>query len=95
LVPVSLLFTRNELQRLAAPEQFERARQLAGTIDDLYDDGWSVFGTVVDDGRRYEAMVHHTPPMSAECMCPDGGPPSFCEHSIAVGLCYLGDERDV
>jgi uncharacterized Zn finger protein len=54
-----------------------------------------VFGTVLDDGRAYQAMVHHSPPMSAECDCPDGGPPSFCEHSKAVGLRYLGDDGDV
>jgi uncharacterized Zn finger protein len=91
---VSLLFTRNELQHLSDPARFELARQLAGTIDDLYEDEWSVVGTVIDGGGPYQAMVHHHPPMSAECECPDGGPPHFCEHSIAVGLCYLGDDRD-
>jgi hypothetical protein len=69
---VSLLFTRNDPQRLAEPARFERARQLAGTIDDLYEDEWSVFGTVLDDGRPYQAMVRHSPPMSAECDCPEG-----------------------
>jgi hypothetical protein len=69
---VSLLFTRNDLERLAEPARFERARRLAGTIDDLYEDEWSVFGTVLDDGGANQAMVHHSPPMSAECDCPDG-----------------------
>jgi hypothetical protein len=32
---VSLLFTRDDLERLAEPARFERARRLAGTIDDL------------------------------------------------------------
>jgi hypothetical protein len=91
---VSLLFTRNDLERLAEPAWFERARRLAGTIHDLYEDEWSVFGTVLDDGRACQAMVHYSPPISAECDSPDGDPPSFCEHSIAVGLRYLGDDRD-
>ena len=42
------------------------------------------FGTVPDEGRAYQTMVHHSTPMSAG-LCPDGGPPSFCEHPIAVG----------
>ncbi|MGH3026180.1 MAG: hypothetical protein ACRDLR_07020 [Gaiellaceae bacterium] len=90
------LFARTDLQRRAEPARFERGRQLTSTIEDLYEDEWSLFGTVLDDGKSYQAMVHHgSPPLSAECDCPHGVPPSFCEHSVAVGLCYLGEDDDV
>lgn len=89
---MKLFFTRKDLQRLVAPAKFERGRVLAHTIEDLYEDEWSLCGTVLDDGRCHEAMVHHGSRwLSAECDCLEGGPPSFCEHSVAVGLCYLGE----
>jgi GNAT superfamily N-acetyltransferase len=93
---VKLLFTRNELRRLVDPERFQRGRLLARTIVDLYEDEWSLVGTVIDEGKAHLAMLHHgTPRLSAECDCPDGGPPAFCEHSAAVGLCYLDEDTDV
>lgn len=93
---MKLLFARKDLQRLVEPARFERGRLLAGTIKDLYEDEWSLVGTVLDDGKPYQAMVHHTSsPLCGECDCPDAGPPSFCEHSVAVGLCYLGEDEGV
>jgi uncharacterized Zn finger protein len=92
---MKLVFTRKDLQRLVEPAQFERGSVLADTIDDLYEDEWSLCATVLDGARHYEAMVHHGDRrLSAECDCPEGGPPSFCVHSIAVGLYYLGEVED-
>jgi len=30
-------------------------------------------------------------PLGCECACPDGDPGSWCEHVVAVGLCYLDE----
>lgn len=84
------LFTEEDLRRLAGNSRFERGQQLVDAVaDDLYDDEFSVCGTVSDGGRACMAMVHHQRPISGECDCPDGGPPHLCEHSVAVGLAYL------
>ena len=92
---MNFLFTRQDLQRLVEPARFERGRMLAETIDDLYEYVWSLCGTILDGVRRHEAIVHHgSPGLSVECDCPEGGPPSFCAHSVAVGLCYLGEVED-
>ena len=85
------LFTELDLLRLAGRERLERGRSLVDTIDDLYDDEYSICATV-HDGEPYLAMVHHRVGLLAgECDCLDGGPGSFCEHSAAVGLCYLAE----
>jgi hypothetical protein len=90
------LFTSGDLQRLAGPARFGRGRLLTAAVDDdVYEDEWSLVATVVDGGNAYLAMVHHgSAPLSGECDCPAGSPPSFCEHSVAVGLCYLGEDGD-
>ena len=75
---MNFLFTRQDLQRLVEPARFERGRMLADTIEDLYEYEWSLCGTTLDGVRRHEATVHHgSPGLSAECDCPEGGPPSF------------------
>ena len=85
------LFTEADLERLAARGPFERARILAGEIDDLYEDEYSLCATV-NDGEPYLAMLHHrVGPLWSECECPNGEPGGFCAHSIAVGLCYLAE----
>ena len=84
-------FSEQDLEQLAGAERFERARLLVDTIDDLYEDEWSICGTVHDD-KPYLAMVHHVGhPLGCECECPDGAPGSWCEHAVAVGLCYLDE----
>jgi uncharacterized Zn finger protein len=84
-------FGEDDLLELTGRERLERGRALAETIDDLYEDEWSIWGTVHDDGgKAYLAMVHHVgPPLSCECDCPDGAPGTWCEHVVAVGLAYL------
>lgn len=83
------VFGEDDLLALAGRERLERGRVLAGTIDDLYEDEWSICGTV-HDGKAYLAMVHHVgSPLSCECDCPDGAPGRWCEHVVAVGLAYL------
>jgi uncharacterized Zn finger protein len=85
------LFSEHDLETRAEHACLERARRLVDTIDDLYEDEWSVCGTV-HDGKPYLAMVHHAGgPLSSECDCSDGDPGSWCEHAVAVGLCYLDD----
>lgn len=85
------LFTERDLQRLAGRTRFTRGRSLVDTIDDLYEDEWSLCATVYDGEARL-AMVHHrVGRLSTECDCPDGHPGSFCAHAVAVGLCYLSD----
>jgi len=85
------LFSEHDLEQLAGRDRLERARLLVGTIDDLYEDEWSICGTVHDD-KSYLAMVHHVGgPLGSECECADGDPGSWCEHALAVGLCYLGE----
>ncbi len=92
---MTLLFAKEDLRCIAEPAWFERGRQLSVTIEGFYQDEWSLVGTVLDDGKAYQAMIHHgSPPLSAECDCSDGEPPSVCEHSVAVGLSYL-DEDDI
>ena len=84
-------FSEHDLEQLVEAERLKRARLLVDTIDDLYEDEWSVCGTVHDD-KPYLAMVHHAGgPLSSECECPDGDPGSWCEHAVAVGLCYLDE----
>ena len=86
------LFSELDLQRLAGRARVERGRNLVDTIDDLYEDEYSLCATVYDD-QPYLAMVHHrVGSLAGECDCLDGGPGSFCEHSVAVGLCYLAEE---
>jgi len=92
---VRVRFTRNDLRLRTDAARFERGRALALTIGDLYEDEWSLVATIDDQGKSYQAMVHDgSPPLSAECDCREGAPPSFCEHSVAVGLYYLGDDED-
>lgn len=84
------VFDEGDLERLAGRERLERGRVLAGTIDDLDEDEWSIWGRVHDGDRVYLAMVHHVdPPLSCECDCPAGDPGRWCEHVVAVGLCHL------
>lgn len=86
-----IFFTEDDLKRLAGRARFERGRSLVDEVDDdLYEDEYSLCATV-HDGRPHLAMVHHQHPLSGECDCPHGRPPGFCEHSVAVGLCYLLD----
>ena len=85
------VFSEDDLEQLAGRARLERARLLVDTIDDLYEDEWSLCGTVHDD-KPYLAMVHHVGrPLGSECECPDGDPGSWCEHAVAVGLCYLDE----
>ena len=92
---MKLLFAKEDLRLLIDPARFERGRQVSATIEDLYQDEWSLVGTVLDAGTPYQAMVHHgSPPLAAECDCSDGQPPLFCEHSVAVGLSYI-DADDI
>lgn len=85
------VFSEADLEQLVGRDRLERARRLVDTIDDLYEDEWSICGTVHDD-KPYLAMVHHVGgPLSSECECPDGDPGSWCEHAVAVGLCYLDE----
>lgn len=85
------MFSEADLEQLAGRDRLERARRLVDTIDDLYEDEWSLCGTVHDD-KPYLAMVHHVGgPLSSECECLDGDPGSWCEHAVAVGLCYSGE----
>jgi len=87
------LFTEQDLRRLAGQARFKRGFTHVETIDDLYEDEFSLCATVYD-GQPYLAMIHHRAgPLTGECDCPDGGPGPFCEHSVAVGLCYLSDDE--
>jgi uncharacterized Zn finger protein len=83
------LITARDLERLAGPERFHRGLELLAAVEDLYEDEHSLCATVHDDGKPYLAMVHHDG--GGECECPDGGPPGYCQHSVAVGLSNLGD----
>lgn len=88
-----ILFTEGDLERLAGHARFQRGRSLVDAVDDdLYEDEHSLCATV-HDGQPWLAMVHHERPLSGECDCPHGSPPGLCEHSVAVGLCYLLDNR--
>lgn len=87
------LLSRHDLERVAQPDRMERARVLVDTIEDLYGDEWSICGTVLD-GTAYPAMLHHgAGSLSWKCACSDGDTGSWCEHVLAVGLCYLGGAR--
>jgi uncharacterized Zn finger protein len=86
------LFTELDLERLAGRARLERGRSLLDTIDDSYEDEFSLCATVYDR-QPYLAMVHHRVGLlCGECECPDGEPGSFCEHSVAIGLYYLSDD---
>lgn len=88
---VAIAFDEADLEELAGGERLERGRLLADTIEDLYEDEWSICGTV-NDGRLYFAMVHHVGhPLSSECDCPDGDPGGWCTHAVAVGLRHLDE----
>ena len=77
------------LLRLAGPVRVERARIFADEIEDLYEDEYSLCGTIIDC-QPYLAMLHHrVGRLWSECECPNGEPGGFCEHVIALGLCYL------
>jgi hypothetical protein len=84
------LFSRRQLTPLFDPAVIARGQALADTIDDLYEDEWSIVGTVADGKRSFLAMVHHgNGPLSTECDCPEGRTGVSCEHAAAVGLCYV------
>jgi uncharacterized Zn finger protein len=84
-------FAERDLRRLAGPSRFARGQILIDGVTDLYEDEFSVCATVFD-GRPYLAMVHHSVGLlGSECDCPAGGQGLFCEHSVAVGLCYGAD----
>ncbi len=86
------LFTERDLKRLAGRRRFGRGQGLLDAIEELCEDEFSLWSYVYD-GERYLAIVHHRAgPLSTECDCPDGQPGSFCEHAVAVGLCYLSDD---
>ncbi|HTW99321.1 MAG TPA: hypothetical protein VMD59_11120 [Acidimicrobiales bacterium] len=86
------LFGERDLAALAGVERLEQARLLVDAIEDLYEDEWSLCGTVPDGDQAHLAMVHHADgPLSSECDCPGGRPGGWCEHSVAVALCYLAD----
>lgn len=84
-------FSERDLKRVAGRARLQEAERLVETIDDLYEDEWSLAATVQDADFRYLAMLHHggRGPLSSECECKDDGPDSFCAHSVAVGLYYL------
>ncbi len=83
-------FSTTQLARLFEPASLDRGLALAGTINDLYEDEWSIVGTVTEGSRSFLAMVHHgNGPLSTECDCPDGRGGSCCDHAAAVGQCYL------
>jgi hypothetical protein len=50
-------FSEDDLEQLAGRDRLESARLLVDTIDDLYEDEWSICGTVRDE-KPYLAMVH-------------------------------------
>ena len=84
-------FSEDDLEQLAGRDRLERARRLVDTIDDLYEDEWSICGTVNDE-KPYLAMAHHVGhPLGSECECPEGDTGSWCEHAVAVALCYLNE----
>ncbi len=86
------LFTKADLERRAGPDRLTRGALLADTIEDLYEDEWSLVGSVHDGEAKYMAMIHWEG--GSECECPDGRGVNgvFCEHAAAVGLCYLGED---
>jgi hypothetical protein len=88
------MFTRDDLLRRAGSDRLERGATLTDTIADLYEDEWSVVGTVHDGDAKYMAMIHWDG-LGSECECPDGRGASgvFCEHAAALGLCYLGEDE--
>jgi len=85
-------FTERELRRLAGPARLRRARSLVDSVSDLYEDEFSICGTV-EDGEQHQAMLHHAfGPLSAECDCADSRNEPYCDHAAAVGLYYLTDD---
>lgn len=79
---------------LGSPDRFERARIFADEIDDLYEDEYSLCA------RRSPAVsriwrCRITASVAFGVMrCPNGESGGFCEHSIALGLCYLDEQAE-
>jgi uncharacterized Zn finger protein len=86
------LFSERDLKRLAGRRRFARGQALVDALDGLDEDEFSLW-SYVEDGEEYLAIVHRRAgPLPAECGCTDGRSGSFCEHAVAVGLCYLSDD---
>lgn len=87
------LFTHADLEALAGSARFQHGQRLVESVDDEYEDEYSLCATVTD-GPAYLAMVHHrVGRLAGECDCPDGRAGLFCAHCVAVGLSYLDEDE--
>jgi hypothetical protein len=90
-------FAHCDLERSATPADLARGRELAGQVEDLDWDEYSVWGCLPGEGiAAGELLLHHGErPLAGECPCPRGRGAGLCEHMTALAWAVLGDDDDL
>jgi uncharacterized Zn finger protein len=90
-------FARRDLERSATPADLARGRELAGQVEDLDWDEYSVWGSLPGEGiTTGELLLHHGErPLAGECSCPRGRGAGLCAHMAALAWAVLGDDDDL
>lgn len=90
-------FARRDLERSAAPADLARGRELAGLVEDLDWDEYSVSGCLPGQGiTTGELLLHHGErPLTGECPCQRGRGAGLCAHMAALAWAVLGDDDDL
>jgi uncharacterized Zn finger protein len=74
-----------------------RGRELAGQVEDLDWDEYSVWGCLPGEGiSTGELLLHHGQgPLAGECPCPRGRGAGLCAHMAALAWAVLGDDDNL
>jgi hypothetical protein len=90
-------FARRDLERPVTPADLARGRELAGQVEELDWDEYSVWGCLPGEGiGAGELLLHHGErPLAGECPCPGGRGAGLCAHMAALALAVLGDDDDL
>jgi len=90
-------FSRRDLERAAGPADLARGRELAGQVEELDWDEYSVWGSLPGEGISvgYLLLHHGQGRLAGECPCPDGNGDGLCAHMAALGWALLGDAENL
>lgn len=89
--------TRRDLHNAATPEVLAHGRALAGQVEDLGWDEYSLWGCMPDEGIGVgELLVHHADrPLTGECPCLEERAAELCAHMAALTWAFLGDDTEL
>lgn len=90
-------FTRRDVHAATTPKALEHGRELAGHVEDLDWDEFSLWGRLPGEGiEAGELLVHHSGrPLTGECPCPGGRAAELCPHMVALASAFLGDDAEL